>query len=145
MPIDLAAVGRSCGPNPVRWTQRDAIIYALGVGAGSQDPAEDLEFTTENSTGIVQKVLPTFPLVVHSGAPPIPIGDFDRRMSVHGEQSLILHRPLPPEGTGSTVSESASPSGVTTTSSSAMSSVSPARAQTSVLALATALSMSPTM
>ncbi|MCB2073961.1 MAG: MaoC family dehydratase N-terminal domain-containing protein [Novosphingobium sp.] len=105
MPIDLAAVGRSCGPNPVRWTQRDAIIYALGVGAGSQDPAEDLEFTTENSTGIVQKVLPTFPLVVHSGAPPIPIGDFDRRMSVHGEQSLILHRPLPPEGTGSTVSE----------------------------------------
>jgi acyl dehydratase len=101
MPLDLSAVGRESGPHRVEWNSRDAIIYALGVGAGSDDPYEELAFTTENSTGIAQLVLPTFALVVSPrAAAPIPIGDFDRSKSVHGEESLVLHEPLPPDGTG---------------------------------------------
>lgn len=101
MPLDLSAVGRRTGPQPVTWNSRDAIIYALGVGAGSEDPSRELAFTTENSKGIDQAVLPTFPAVI-SPRPmtPISIGEFDRSKSVHGEQSLILHEPLPPDGTG---------------------------------------------
>jgi acyl dehydratase len=105
MPVDLAAVGRKSGPNPVSWTSRDAILYALGVGAGSEDPAGELEFTTENTSGRTQRVLPTFPLVIHSGAPPIPVGEFDRSKSVHGEQSLTLHGELLAEGTGTAETE----------------------------------------
>jgi acyl dehydratase len=104
MPIDLSAVGRESGPHAVRWNSRDALIYALGVGAGSEDPAQELAFTTENSTGIAQQTLPTFALVIHSGAGPIPIGDFDRSKSVHGEQSLRLNGPLKPDGSGFTTS-----------------------------------------
>jgi len=101
VPLDLSAVGRRTGPQPVTWNSRDAIIYALGVGAGSEDPSRELAFTTENSKGIDQAVLPTFPAVI-SPRPmtPISIGEFDRSKSVHGEQSLILHEPLPPDGTG---------------------------------------------
>lgn len=94
MPLDLSAIGRESGPHPVRWNSRDAMIYALGVGA------RELEFVTENSTGIAQQVLPTFPLVVSTGKGPIPVGDFDRGKSVHGEQSLTLHEPLAPDGEG---------------------------------------------
>ncbi len=101
MPLDLSAVGRESGPHPVEWNSRDAIIYALGVGAGSQDPYRELAFTTENSTGIAQQVLPTFALVVSPRqAAPIAIGEFDRSKTVHGEQALILHKPLPPDGKG---------------------------------------------
>ena len=102
MPLDLSAVGRESGPHPVAWNSRDAIIYALGVGAGSENPYEELAFTTENSAGIAQRVLPTFALLVSPrGVPPIAVGDFDRSKSVHGEQSLVLHEPLTPDGTGS--------------------------------------------
>jgi acyl dehydratase len=102
MPIDLSAVGRESGPHAVRWNSRDALIYALGVGAGAEDPGQELAFTTENSAGIAQQILPTFALVIHSGAGPIPIGNFDRSKSVHGEQSLMLNEPLEPDGSGFT-------------------------------------------
>jgi acyl dehydratase len=101
MPLDMSAVGRESGPHPVEWNSRDAIIYALGVGAGSEDPYKELAFTTENSAGIAQQVLPTFPVVVSPRpAAPISIGEFDRSKSVHGEESLVLHEPLPPDGKG---------------------------------------------
>jgi acyl dehydratase len=101
MPLDLSAVGRKSGPHPVAWNSRDAIIYALGVGAGVDDPHAELAFTTENTAGVAQQVLPTFPVVIGPRVvTPIPIGDFDRSKSVHGEQSLILHEPLPPDGKG---------------------------------------------
>jgi acyl dehydratase len=100
MPLDPSAVGRSSGPHKVSWNSRDAMIYALGVGAGAEDPAQELAFTTENSTGIEQRVLPTFAMVISPGVPPIPIGEFDRSKSVHGDQSFVLHAPLPPDGDG---------------------------------------------
>jgi acyl dehydratase len=101
MPLELSVIGRESGPHPVTWNSRDAIIYALGVGAGADDPYRDLAFTTENSTGIAQRVLPTFAAVANPrGVPPIPIGEFDRSKSVHGEESLVLHEPLAPDGEG---------------------------------------------
>lgn len=104
MPIDLAAVGRTSGPNPIRWNARDSIIYSLGVGAGSADPVAELAFTTENTTGVPQQVLPTFSMVVNSRGAPIPIGEFDRTRSVHGEQSLVQYEPLDPNGEGVSIS-----------------------------------------
>ncbi|MEU7994763.1 MaoC/PaaZ C-terminal domain-containing protein [Micromonospora sp. NPDC049060] len=46
------------------WTPTETILYALGVGAGQRDPAAELRFTTENSTGHPQRVLPTFASVL---------------------------------------------------------------------------------
>jgi acyl dehydratase len=101
MPLDLSAVGRTSEPYERSWTSAEALLYALGVGAGQQDPLQELEFTTENSQDVEQRVLPTFGIVlVQAGSTRdrVAIGDFDSAMLVHAEQAVTLHRPLPVEG-----------------------------------------------
>jgi acyl dehydratase len=105
MPINLDAVGQTMGPREVSWTSRDALLYALGVGAGQDDPLRELEFTTENSQGVEQRVLPTYGVVLlQGGGGRAPLGDVDRAMLVHAEQALTLHRPLPVAGRASVTS-----------------------------------------
>jgi acyl dehydratase len=106
MPLDLGAVGRTAGPREVAWTSRDALLYALGVGAGQDDPLDELQFTTENSQGVTQQALPTYGVVlVQGGGGRIRFGEVDRAMLVHAEQALTLHKPLPVEGRASVVSK----------------------------------------
>jgi hypothetical protein len=45
MPLDMSAIGREVGPSTVSWDSRDAMLYALGVGAGQADPYDELRFT----------------------------------------------------------------------------------------------------
>lgn len=99
MPLDPKAVGSEFGPVEREWDSKDAILYALGVGAGT-DPLEELEFTTENSTGIDQKVLPTFATVLgqRAGGALANIGTFNPAMLVHGEQAIELYGPIPVQG-----------------------------------------------
>ncbi len=105
MPINPDAVGYTSEPSEASWTSKDCLLYALGVGAGVLDPTGfELEFTTENSQDIAQRVLPTFPVVVPGGAGAFSqIGTFNPAMLVHGEQSVALHGPLPVEGSVSSV------------------------------------------
>jgi acyl dehydratase len=101
MPMNLDAVGAVSEPGRHSWTSKDALLYALGVGAGQTDPTGfELEFTTENSQNIEQRVLPTMPVVIAmGGGPGLPSwGDFDFRMLLHGEQGVTLDGPIPPEG-----------------------------------------------
>jgi acyl dehydratase len=99
MPIDPSAVGTPSGPTEAYWTSKDCLLYSLGVGCGT----DDLAFTTENTAGVAQRVLPTFACVAiaperirSSGANPFAkIGTYNPAMLVHGEQGITLHRPLP--------------------------------------------------
>jgi acyl dehydratase len=93
MTIDPTAVGATGGPVERSWTSKDALLYALGVGAG----LDELPFTTEKA----QRVLPTMAVVLGArGAVPMNrIGSFNPAMLVHGEQAIELARPLPAEGT----------------------------------------------
>jgi acyl dehydratase len=81
------------------WDSRDVLLYALGVGAGQADPFAELELTTENSTGVALRVLPTFGVLVTQDTIGMGTVDADQAMVVHAEQALTLHRPLPLEGT----------------------------------------------
>src|SRR5579875_3912756 len=101
MPLNLDAVGTSSAPTERSWTHKDALLYAIGVGAGATDPVNfELEFTTENSAGIAQRVLPTFATIVgQGGGPRASIGTFDPAQLVHGEQAIRLDGEIPPEGT----------------------------------------------
>jgi acyl dehydratase len=103
MPLNPDAVGYTAEPINASWDSKDCLLYALGVGAGAADPAGfELEYTTENSAGITQRVLPTFPLVVPRGNEWLTsIGDFSLSMLVHGEQSIELHNPIPVSGAAS--------------------------------------------
>jgi acyl dehydratase len=102
--LDHSLIGES-GPSIERsWTSKDALLYAIGVGAGLDNPLNELEFTTENSEGIEQQVLPTFGVLLAQAPGARSIGDFDRAMLVHAEQYVELHGPLPVAGTVRTYS-----------------------------------------
>jgi acyl dehydratase len=95
--------GRELVSGTWTWDSDRALLYAVGVGAGLDDPLQELQFTTENSPGIAQQVIPTFMAVMGlqsdwlellgwkaEGLSPIGM--------VHGEQSVTLARPLPVQG-----------------------------------------------
>jgi acyl dehydratase len=108
MPINPDAVGSESDPTEIAWTSTDCLLYALSVGAGVADPTGfELEFTTENTNGLTQKVLPTQAVVLGmrqvnpgagGGGGMSKLGDFNPAMLVHGEQGITLHKPLPVEG-----------------------------------------------
>lgn len=100
MGLDINAVGRTAGPSEVSWDSRDAMLYALGVGAGQADPFDELNLTTENSAGHEQVMLPVYGVVLTQRAAARPdMGAVDRTKLVHAEQGFTLHKPLPLQGT----------------------------------------------
>ncbi len=105
MALDHSLIGVAGEPHERSWTSTDALLYAIAVGAGLGDSLRELEFTTENSAGIEQQVLPTFGvLIARGGRPGRSLGSFDPARLVHAEQAFELHRPLPVAGTVRTTS-----------------------------------------
>ena len=96
MPINPDALGTEGDPVTASWTSKDALLYAVGIGAGTGE----LPFTTENTNGVDQVVFPTFAVVIGwgQGSAMRGIGTFNPAMLVHGEQRVTLHKPIPPEG-----------------------------------------------
>jgi acyl dehydratase len=103
MPINPDAVGTKSDPTVRKWSSTDALIYALGVGAG----LDDLAFTTENTIDTPQRVFPTMGVVLGAAGLGVigHIGTFNPAMLVHGEQSVELFGEIPPAGSVSTTSE----------------------------------------
>lgn len=98
MPINPDAAGSAGEPAEISWTSKDSLLYALGVGAGASDPVGfELEFTTENTSGIAQRALPT-QVVVLGGAGIPDFGSYDPAALLHGEQHIELHQDLPAAG-----------------------------------------------
>ncbi len=88
-----AAAGLNLGSRTVEYHDRDAILYALAVGAR----ATELELVFEREL----RVLPTFGLVHGLWACDV-IGErgfFSQATAVHGSQLLEVLAPLPPSGT----------------------------------------------
>ena len=105
MPIDPNAVGLEGSAQKRSWNSKDALLYAVGVGAG-QVPLEELAYTTENSADITQRALPTIGVILGMGGGAMgKIGSFNPAMLVHGEQSIECHREIPVAGEIETVSE----------------------------------------
>jgi acyl dehydratase len=95
MPINPDAVGKSGAPVRKSWTSRDAMLYALGVGAG----VDELAFTTENTKDTPQRVLPTMAVVLGGGGVPFDqLGTFNAALMLHGGQGIELFGEIPPEG-----------------------------------------------
>lgn len=95
MPINPEAVGAQGRPVRRSWTSKDALLYAVGVGAGT----DELAFTTENTKDLAQRVLPTFAVIIGGGGVPMDaIGSFNPALMVHGEQGIELYDEIPPDG-----------------------------------------------
>jgi acyl dehydratase len=104
MPLNPDAVGATGDVRTISWTSKDALLYAVGIGAGQAD----LPFTTENTKDVEQVVYPTFAVVAGSGSASegrsamSQIGSFNFALLVHGSQAITLHRPIPVEATATT-------------------------------------------
>jgi acyl dehydratase len=97
MPIDPSkALGADLGESEYHWDADDVILYHLGLGAGvpATDPGE-LEYTYEKNL----KVLPSFATIPALQALDAIVDveglEFDSNLLLHGEQDVILHRPIP--------------------------------------------------
>ena len=95
MPINPDAVGETGGPSTRSWTSKDALLYAVGIGAGT----DELAFTTENTKDVAQRVFPTFAVIIGGGGAPLgKVGSFNPALMVHGEQGIELLGEIPPDG-----------------------------------------------
>jgi len=102
MPINPEAVGVKGQPSQRSWTSKDALLYAVGIGAGT----DELQYTTENTKDIDQKVFPTFAVIVGGGGIPMrEVGSFNPALMVHGEQGIELLSEIPAEGEIESVGE----------------------------------------
>jgi acyl dehydratase len=84
-------------PREHTYTRRDTMLYALGLSLGGHESiGVDLRFIYEENL----QCLPTFAGVL--GYPGFwlkdPATGIDWRQVLNGEQGLVLHRPLAPEG-----------------------------------------------
>jgi acyl dehydratase len=101
MGLNLDIIGKPTDAIRHAYTWRDAVIYALGVGA--RMPAEvDYLFEMPGP-----KVLPTFAVVPSFSAMILVAGKLGANLAmlVHGEQTIRLHRTIPASGTFATVAE----------------------------------------
>ena len=86
---------------PIRHTyaRRDTILYALGLGVGLQDPSDQNELKYVYERQLV--ALPTLAVTLAADAMRLTDPQFgiNYTMLLHAEQSLLVHLPLPVEGT----------------------------------------------
>ncbi len=99
-------VGRELARGTYSWDTDRTLLYAIGVGAGLCEPREELQFTTENTRGVEQQVIPSFMTQMAVGGGWIKELGFPAREwdgypigLLHGEQGIHLARPIPPQGT----------------------------------------------
>jgi acyl dehydratase len=85
------------------WTSSDTLLYALSVGAGYPDPTRELAFTTENSAGFEQLVLPSYGVLV-AQPPRLGLGQSRTPGAVlRAEQSITVHGRIAPSGRAASV------------------------------------------
>jgi acyl dehydratase len=97
--FDLSVIGRPGRPHGHRYGARDAVLYALSVGAPLDDALRGGRH--------VDAVAPTYAIVATLQPTAALLGQLGGGLVglVHRYEKIVLHRPLPPEGLLLTVAE----------------------------------------
>jgi acyl dehydratase len=92
MSVNLSVVGKKLEASVYEFTEKDVILYALGVGCGR----EELAFTYEQDLKVLPSfaVIPAFPALFAMGS----AMDVNPMMVLHGEQRIELCAPIPTSG-----------------------------------------------
>lgn len=93
MALNTEAIGKKIGPLTKEYTWKDAVLYALGVGAGFNE----LDYTYEKKL----KAIPSFAvaMIFDLFGEITAVCNINVAGILHGEQDLVLHNPIPPSGT----------------------------------------------
>ena len=85
-------LGQSLGEHVIEYDDRDAILYALSVGATT----EQLDLVYEE----VLRVLPCYAAALGLWAVEVAgeLGAYDRERSLHASQKIVMHSPMPTSG-----------------------------------------------
>ena len=92
MAIDISAVGKELAASTYEYTERDVMLYALGVGATT----DELDFVYEKNLQVLPTfgVIPAFPALAAIGQHL----EFNPMMLLHGEQCIELRGTIPTSG-----------------------------------------------
>ncbi len=92
MALNMDAIGKKIGPLTKAYTWKDCSLYALGVGAGFSD----LDYCYEKDLKVIPSfsIAAVFDFLSHVGA----ASNVNLAGVLHGEQELVFHNPIPPEG-----------------------------------------------
>ncbi len=93
MALNPDAIGKKIGPLTKAYTWKDAVTYALGVGAGFSE----LQYCYEKDL----KVLPSFSIVTLYDFMALVADASKVNLAgiLHAEQEILFHHPIPAEGT----------------------------------------------
>ena len=95
---DLLTLNGTSAQFEKSWTADDALLYAVAVGAG-RDPLRDLAYVTENSSGVEQRVLPAFAVLINQVQLPTRLGFAGPKGTVvYAGQQVEAVNPIPPAG-----------------------------------------------
>jgi acyl dehydratase len=93
MPINYDEIMKlKSGVDNFRYTERDSMLYALGIGFG-RDPMNEAELPFVYENGL--RSIPTMATVVAWGNSTMGKTGINYLMVVHGEQRLTIHKTLP--------------------------------------------------
>jgi acyl dehydratase len=92
MPVNPSIIGKKLDSSVYEYSEKDVILYALGVGCGR----EHLQFVYEQDLKVLPTfaVIPAFPALFAMGS----AMDVNPMMVLHGEQRIELHGPIPTSG-----------------------------------------------
>jgi len=91
--LDLSIIGKKNQENVFKYTWKDAALYALGIGAQT----EELQFIYENAPGGF-KVFPSFATIVRRVAFPRLGKNIFFPKFIHGEELVSVYKPFSPQG-----------------------------------------------
>ena len=97
MAIDLSLIGQKLPATTFEYTDRDVMLYALGVGAS----ADELQYVFERGLKVIPTfgVIPAFPAL--GGL--VSVAKVNPVMILHGEQAIEIKKPFPIQGKLTTV------------------------------------------
>jgi 3-hydroxyacyl-CoA dehydrogenase/3a,7a,12a-trihydroxy-5b-cholest-24-enoyl-CoA hydratase len=97
MAIDLSLIGQKLPATTFEYTDRDVMLYAVGVGAG----ADELQYVFERGLKVIPTfgVIPAFPAL--GGL--VSVAKVNPVMILHGEQAIEIKKPFPIQGKLTTI------------------------------------------